>query len=181
MEDFAYRTPEAGLTRRDMAPWGAIWSGVFAFAAIWAAFGTLGAAIFSTSAGTGNGFGWGMGVWSILLTMIAMYVAGRVTGHFSTLQSRTHGALIGTTMFGLSAVATLVLVLLTGVASTTTAMTVHSTPSLLGVLSSVGWFGWLACFLGWLCAMGGTVSATGPALRQSATVHDIRSDLRSAA
>lgn len=174
MADIANRIPD-GAAHVDIAPWGAIWAGVFSFAAIWAVFGMLGAAIFSTAGSTAHpssGISWGMGVWSIILTMIAMFVGGRVTGHLTGVRSRNEGMLSGTTMFGLAAVSTLVMVLLAG--ATTGNPTAQSAPYLLGVISSVGWFGWLALFLGWLCAMGGATTAALPMERPNASVRDIR-------
>ena len=167
MADLSYRTPDVTLSR---APWGAIWAGVFCFGAIWTVFGMLGAAIFRPTAG----LGWGIGIWSIILTMIAMYVGGRVTAQLAGVQTRREGVLCGMTMFGLAVVSTMVLLLLNGVTSGAAV----ATPYLSTVIASVGWFGWVALFLGWLCAIGG---ASTPARRietlesQTATVHDFRS------
>ena len=178
MADFAYRTPNVGtseptsLAPRPATPWGAIWAGVFAVAAIWSVFGLLGASIFDVSAG-GSVSPWGMGIWSIALTMIAMYVGGRVSAHLANLQERTDRIMCGMTMFGLSAVSSAVLVILAGAVSGSSTAAV-SGPYLASVITTVGWFGFVALFLGWLCAIAGAMSAEPVGVRQSATVHDIR-------
>lgn len=173
MADIAYRMPESPVVRRQ-TEWGAIWAGVFAVAAIWSVFGLLGASIFDVSAG-GSVSPWGMGIWSIVLTAIAMFVGGRVTGHLAGAATRGSAVACGTSMFGLSAVAAAVLIILAGTATTaTTAGAVH-TSYLAGVLGSVSWFGFVALFLGWLCAIGGATSAARPAERQAtAPVQNIR-------
>lgn len=171
MADMAYRMPEVTAARR-RTDWGAIWAGVFAVAAIWSVFGLLGASIFRVSA-AGSTSPWGMGIWSIVLTMIAMYVGGRVTGRLNSVASRGEGFASGTTMFGLAAVSAAVLVILAGAASGTSNATV-SGPYLAGVITGAGWFGFLALLLGWLCAIGGAASAARPAV-QAAPVRDIRS------
>lgn len=170
MADLEFRTPESALVRRQ-TEWGAIWAGVFAVAAIWSVFGLLGASIFDVSAG-GSVSPWGMGIWSIVLTMIAMYVGGRVTGHLAGVQTRGAAVACGMSMFGLSAVSAAVLIILAGAASG--ARVAVNGPYLAGVITSVGWFGFVALLLGWLCAMGGATSAVRPPEREIATVRDIR-------
>jgi len=175
MADLAYRVAGPSLDRRG-TPWGAIWAGVFSFVAIWSVFGMLGAAIFSTAGNTAapsSGISWGMGIWSIILTMIAMFIGGRVTARLAESTTRQDAILCGQTMFGLAVLSVLVIVELTGAASASLAAA--RAPFLLGVISSVGWFGWVALFLGWLCAMGGAAASQGAARQQSAAVHDIRS------
>lgn len=173
MADLTYRAPGIAVERSG-TPWGAIWAGVFSFAAIWSVFGLLGAAIFSTAGNTANpstGIGWGMGIWSIVLTMIAMYVGGRVTGHLASVTTRNEGVLCGMTMFGLAVIAALVIVVLSGAAAGNGAA---SAPFMLTVFSSVGWFGFVALFLGWLCAMSGAASAMRAERQAAAPVRDIR-------
>jgi hypothetical protein len=168
MADLAYRPPDSPVARRQ-TEWGAIWAGVFTVAAFWSVFGVLGASIFDVSAG-GSVSPWGMGIWSIVLTMIAMYVGGRVTGHLAGVQTRGAAVASGMTMFGLSAVSAAVLVILASGSS-------HAGvtgPYLAGVITTMGWFGFLSLFLGWLCAIGGATSAVQPVERQAAPVRDIR-------
>lgn len=158
MADLAYRSE---LNRTISGPnWGAIWAGMFAFLAIWSVFGLLGEAIFASAAtpngnAVGNGIGWGMSIWAVILTGIAMYVAGRVTSHFSGAQTRSDAMLAGQTMFGLSAAAVAILVVFTGAALSGGAGASASEPYAVHTLTTLGWAGFAALFLGWLCAIGG--------------------------
>jgi hypothetical protein len=170
MADLAYRMPDSPVLRRQ-TEWGAIWAGVFVVAAIWSVFGLLGFSIFDVSAG-GSVSPWGMGIWSIVLTMIAMYVGGRVTGRLAGVQTRSSAVASGMTMFGLSAVATAVLVILAGTAGTATTHALTGS-YLSAVITTISWFGFVALFLGWLCAIGGAASAVQRVERQAA-VQNIR-------
>jgi len=169
---------------RPRTNWGAIWAGMFAFVAIWSVFGLLGEAIFATAASPSvthpvTGMSIGMGVWAVILTIIAMYIAGRVTGDLAGVAARGEGAIYGTIMFGLSVVAAIVVVVLGGAAlsgDTGVAGGAHS-PYMLTVFSDIGWIGFFSLLLGWLAAMGGASSAVKTQLQ---TVNNVR-DLRPAA
>lgn len=165
MENISYRI-ESG-TGTD---WKAIWAGTFIFYAIWAVFGALGLAIFASNASPNAkspvmGQSIGMGIWAVILTIIAMYVAGRQTGRPAAVGSR-HDALIhGLIMFGLSVVGLIVLVSLGGTAitqsnATTGAATTHSSYALT-VISDLGWAGFVSLFLGWLAAVFGASAGAG--------------------
>ena len=140
------------LTRRS-TDWGAIWGGVFIFAAIWTVFEALALAIFA-----GSNIGAGIAIWTIVLTIIAMYVAGRSTAQLAGVTTRTNGLIHGMMMFGLSVVSVLVLAILARVGFATT-VGIYS-----GHAMSVGaeWTTFIALLLGWLAAMGG--ASTGAKL-----------------
>jgi len=98
---------------------------VFTFVGIWSVFGLL-AAIFATSANPAavhpiTGMGVGMSIWAIVLTIIAMYVAGLETGKMAAVANRHDGWVHGMAMFGLSVVAALIILVL-GASSTETGM-----------------------------------------------------------
>jgi hypothetical protein len=163
MAAFSYENQSTAIAR-SRVDWGAIWAGVFTFIGIWSVFGLLGAAIFASTANPAaarpvTGMGWGMSIWAIVLTIIAMYVAGRVTGSLASLATRRDGIVHGMAMFGLSMAAALVIIVLAGngVSSTSTETAVHS-PYLLDVASGMGWAGFLSLFFGWLAALGGASS-----------------------
>jgi len=178
------------VTRNEALPysrttnWGAIWAGVFSFAAIWSVFGILGEAIFASSANPNaanpvTGMSVGEGIWAIVLTIIAMYVAGRVTGHLADFADRNVRIFHGMAMFGLSVIATVVIVILSGTAfsgGTGLAAGAHNS-YMLTVFADIGWIGFLALFLGWLSALGG---AAHGAVRQASTGSNVR-DIRPAA
>jgi hypothetical protein len=152
--------------------WGAVWGGLFTFVAIWSIFEILGFAIFG-SAGAIESFqhmGFGMGIWTIVLTIIAMWVAGLETAKLGRLQGRTEGAMHGMVMFGLSVAGVLVLLASGGMLFAGNAVTAHNAT----VLNSSEWIGFLSLILGWLAAMLG--AASGVKVRQSVSgnVQDIR-------
>ena len=97
----------------------------------------------------------GIAIWSIVLTIIAMYVAGRETGRLAGITTPHDGIIHGLIMLGLSAFSLLVLVSIGGsVLNGGTGMngTSHR-PYVLAVFADLGWAGFLALFLGWIAAM----------------------------
>lgn len=148
--------------------WGAIWSGVFTFFAISSVFGLLGMSIFANAPRTAAGMNVGLGVWFVILTIIAMYVAGRVTGHLAGIANSGDGLTYGMVMFGL---ATLIIFGIgafagTGVGALNAAETHRFYMS--GMFGDAGWFGFASLFLGWLAAMGGA----------STEVHDLHTSVQ---
>ena len=102
--------------RAKRTDWGAIWAGLFTFTAIWSIFGLLGLAIFAGTeapagavAGAGMGLSLGMDIWIVVLTIIAMYVAGRETGHLAAVTNRHDGLLHGFGRWGWTGFLTLFL------------------------------------------------------------------------
>lgn len=145
--------------------WGAIWAGAFTFIAIWSVFGALGLGIFASSASAGAaqpvmGMGVGMSAWSIILTIIAMFVAGRTTGRLAGITTSGEGMLQGMVMFGLSVTAALLIVVIGGNAFGSTAVEAGPHSSyIVGVFTYLGWTLFVALFLGWLAAIGGASTA----------------------
>lgn len=168
--------------------WGAIWAGTFAFIAIWAVFGMLGEAIFASAANPNaaepvGGMSVGMGIWGVILTIIAMYVGGRVTGHFSNLADRNGRIMHGIAMFGLSVISFVVIAILGGAAlsgGTGVAGGTHS-PYILTVFGDLGWIGFFSLFLGWLAAMGGAAHGALQARTTSTTTTRDVPEIRRAA
>ncbi len=173
MADLGYRN-DLTLRGRGLCDWGAIWAGVFAFCAIWSVFGLLGEAIFASAANPNatqpvSGMSVGMGIWSIILTIIAMYVGGRVTGYFAKFADRADATMHGLVMFGLSVISAAIIVVLAGAAlsgGTGVNASAHN-PYALTVFADLGWIGFVALFLGWLAAMGGAASATRAVVARS--------------
>lgn len=165
MSDTAFRTqnPSTIYSMRPQTDWGAIWAGAFTFAAIWSIFEVLGLAIFgsaSTQAATvGTGISVGMSIWTIVLTIIAMYVAGLETGRLARVTTRHDGFIHGIVMFGLAVVSTIVLTSVAG--GLWGAGATVRTGYLMSFTTGGEWVEFLALFLGWLAAMGG--ASTGVA------------------
>lgn len=179
MADIEYRN-ETFPTTRLRTDWGAIWGGTFTFMAIWSVFGALGLAIFSSNANPAvatpvSGQSYGLGIWVIILTIIAMYVAGRETGRLAAVTTRHDGLIHGMIMFGLAVVGALVLLSLGGsvlTGGTGLSAGVHN-PYVLNMASALGWMGFVSLFLGWLAAMWGASSGVSHK-PQAANVRDIR-------
>lgn len=161
MADLAYRNdiPAPALRRTD---WGAIWAGVFCFLGIWSVFGMLGVAIFASAANPNaaqpvTGMSVGEAAWGIVLTAIAMYVAGRETGRLANVDNKTDGLVHGLIMFGLGVIAALILTILGGATlsgGTGVEAGAHN-PYILSVFTWLGWGGFVALLLGWIGAMAG--------------------------
>lgn len=169
MVDTTYQNVNVAPLRATIS-WAAVWAGVFAFIAIWSVFGLLGMVIFASAANPSaqqpvTGMNVGMGIWAIILTAIAMWVAGRVTGHLAGIGNRSEGLTHGLVMFGLSVVAALVITILGGLTlsgGTGVNGSVHN-PYILGVFADLGWIGFLCLLFGWLAAMGGATSGSSSA------------------
>jgi hypothetical protein len=104
--------------------------------------------------------GVGMAAWSIILTIIAMFVAGRTTGRLAGITNARDGMLQGMVMFGLSVAAALLIVVIGGNAFGNTNVDAGThIPYIIGVFSYLGWTLFVALFLGWLAALGGASTA----------------------
>lgn len=172
MADLAYKTDN-----RWSAPattdWSAIWAGLFTFAAIWSVFTVLGFAIFS---GTGNTGNIGMGWWSIILTVIAMYIAGHQTGRTAATDGRYHGARHGIILFGLCVIVGVVLKLagVSSLAGISAPSSAQNGWNLLAVFGGNAWMAFSGLFLGWLAAMMGAAYAVPSRTTQTANVSTMR-------
>jgi hypothetical protein len=88
--------------------WSGIFAGTFLFLAIEATFGVLGVAIFTSAinprAATpiGLGISIGSGIWMIVLTIIALYFAGKLASTQSGATTRNSGMYAGLVTFGMS-------------------------------------------------------------------------------
>ena len=182
MSGFAY-SQENRFVVRSRTDWGAIWAGVFTFIAIWAVFGMLGAAIFvrtvnnvaqnlTVASPITQNFtmraGTGLNTWLLVLTVIAMYIAGRETGRLVAVTSRRDGLVHGMIMFGLSVVVAIFMTLVMGTnwaSGSDTTASVHNI-YLLDVFTALGWTGFFSVFLGWLAALWGASSGARYSLSQ---------------
>jgi hypothetical protein len=164
------RTAEVRPQLATSTDWSAVWAGLFTFIGIWAVFGLLGYAIFPRN---GNGTDLAFGIWSIILTAIAMFVAGRVTGRLAGLAGSSDGVRHGMIMFGLAVVATIVLTYwgnayLSGMPASSTFARANAE----SIVSTNLWIGFVALLLGWLGAMLGASAAKAPRVQEN--VKEIR-------
>ena len=149
MSDVALRMQPAVRERpaRHRADWSAVWGGAFIFAAIWTVFEFLAVAIFGIAH-----WGSAIALWTIVLTIIAVWVAGMETRRLAGYPTRHDGVAHGLMMFGLAVMGAILGMLLS--ATVLGSATVHDALS-NGIAPGMAWTAFLSLFLGWLSAMGG--------------------------
>jgi hypothetical protein len=140
--------------------WNAVWTGLFTFIGVWSVFELLGLAIFPAA---NAGAKVGLGIWSVVLTAIAMFIAGRQTGSSARLSGRYDGARHGMVMFGLSLVAAIFLMMSGSIllGDFPAVNTSARSSDLVSVFTSSGWVPFAMLFLGWVGAIIGA-SSSGP-------------------
>jgi hypothetical protein len=159
MEKLSMRVEDRSFSSGSI-DWSAIWAGLFTFVGIWSVFELLGLAIFPA---THAGAKVELAIWSIILTAIAMFIAGRQTASSARLGGRNDGARHGMIMFGLSLTVAIVL-MMSGSVLLADFPAVNSSArssDLVGVFTSSDWVPFATLFLGWVGAIIGTSSA-GP-------------------
>lgn len=182
MAEEVYRmsVPETAVSRTS---WGAIFAGTFASLAVWATFGALGLAIFSSNANPNaarplTGMPVGEGFWIVILSMIALYVGGRVTSALADVRAAGEAITHGFVMFGLTTFAAiLIATMLAGATGGATGVngTVHS-PYLLSTIAGSGYIVFIALLLSGCTAIWGSSSGR-PRIQRRAEVEqgpDIR-------
>jgi len=141
--------------------WGAIFGGTFVYVAFMSTFGLmLSSAIFSSYGWTSLGFV----IWNSIVAIISLYIAARATSHLARISDRSIGMWHGLVTFGLSFVAT---ALILGLALATAAPysiraagNTNVAGNLISVTASGGWALWCAMFLGFIAAaIGGSQAA----------------------
>lgn len=172
MADLAYRT-DKHVPAPVTTDWSAIWAGLFTFAAIWSVFGVLGFAIFP---GTGNAVNLGLGWWFIILTVVAMYIAGQQTGSAAAVDGRYQGSRHGIILFGFCVIAGAVAKLagsawITGISAPGSA---QNGWDILAVFGGNAWMAFFGLFLGWLAAMMGAAYSVPSRTAQTAHVSTMR-------
>jgi len=90
-----------------MFSWTGIFAGTFLFLAIEATFGILGVAIFTSATNpnaanpVGPGISAGVGIWMVVLSIIALYFAGKLAGRLTGANTRNMGMYAGLVTFGM--------------------------------------------------------------------------------
>ena len=145
--------------------WPAIFAGTFVFLAIEVTFGVLGMAIFASaanplSAHPVSGMSVGIGIWLVILSIIALYSAGRTAAALSGNADSHLGMYHGLTTFGLSVFTSIVVGVLmlgsTTVASANTAVAAGPA-TVASVVATAGYWLFVALLLGMIAAcMGGS-------------------------
>jgi hypothetical protein len=158
--------------------WPAIFAGTFVFLAIEVTFGVLGTAVFASaenpsSAHPVTGMSAGIGIWLVILSIIALYFAGRAATSLSGTADRHTGMYHGLVMFGMS-VFTSVLITAMMLGSTTIAPASRAAaagPATVGdVVATAGYWLFVALLLGMIAAaMGGSQAVRKPAVLRDET------------
>ncbi len=152
MADLSVRTEGYSSSTTGSTDWSAVWAGLFTFIGIWSVFELLGLALFPAAS---SGERMALGIWSIILTAIAMFIAGRQTGSSVRLSGHFDGARHGMILFGLSVAAMVVLVMSGSVALTDFPAINASARSsdFVRVFTGSEWVPFAASFLGWVGAI----------------------------
>lgn len=88
--------------------WTGIFAGTFLFLAIEVTFGVLGVAIFGSATNPvsrnpiGFGVSAGIGIWMVILSIIALYCGGKLSGRLTGATTRNMGMYAGLVTFGMS-------------------------------------------------------------------------------
>ncbi len=186
MAEIVYRAENRPSQRRSV-DWSAIWAGLFTFIAIWSVFGFLGFAMLGNGASPVGGqshqaMNIGLGIWTIILSAVAMYIAGHQTGRLAAMDGRYETIMHGMAMFGLAVTAAIVLAIsgrmvFTGLPATGTTIQ-HS--YILSAFGGSEWTAFIALLLGWLSAILGASSSVKPRYVPPSNVRDV-TNMRSAA
>ncbi|HET6934166.1 MAG TPA: hypothetical protein VFI72_04960 [Candidatus Angelobacter sp.] len=150
--------------------WPAIFAGTFVFLAIEVTFGVLGAAIFASASNPNSahpvtGMSAGIGIWLVILSIIALYFGGRAAGSLSGTTDSHRGMYLGLVTFGLS-VFTSILVVAIALGSTTaapaTSASMAGAATVASVVATAGYWLFVALVLGMIAAaMGGSHACKG--------------------
>jgi hypothetical protein len=181
-------TPGNAIIRRVPAiSWGSIFAGTFVFLAIEVTFGLLGMAIFATAANPRTahpvgGMSVGIGIWTVVLSIVALYFAGKCASRLSGAIDRNSGLYHGLVTFGMSIFAVIL------VAALTLGSTVPGNASLSQVgnsglesmIATSGWWIFIACLLGMIAAITGGTHGASPEVRASVADIDRERNLRAA-
>jgi hypothetical protein len=161
-----------------MFSWTGVFAGTFLFLAIEATFGILGVAIFGSATNpasanpVGPGVSAGVGIWMVVLSIIALYFAGKLAGRLTGASTRNMGMYAGLVTFGMSifsAIFTTALILGSTVSGASEISAV-SPYRLDSILTTGGYWLFIALVLAMIsAAMGGIHGATSSGLRITST------------
>jgi len=148
--------------------WTGIFAGTFLFLAIETTFGVLGAAIFGSATNPaaanpiGPGVSAGLGIWMVILSIIALYFAGQLAGRLAGANTRNMGMYAGLVTFGMSVFSAILITALTlmGTVGGTTGIAVASPYRLDSIVTTGGYWLFVALVLAMFsAAMGGIQGA----------------------
>ncbi|MGH9586010.1 MAG: hypothetical protein ACRD3F_03600 [Acidobacteriaceae bacterium] len=145
--------------------WTGIFAGTFLFLAIEITFGVLGAAIFGSATNpvsanpVGPGISAGLGIWMVILSIIALYCGGKLAGRLTGATTRNMGMYAGLVTFGMSVFSAVLIVAFTliGTVGGTTGIAVASPYRLDSIVTTGGYWLFVALVLAMLAAAWGGI------------------------
>lgn len=158
--------------------WPAIFAGTFVFLAIEVTFGVLGTAIFASAANPSSahpvsGMSAGIGIWLVILSVIALYFAGRAASTLSATTDRHTGMYHGLVTFGMSVFTSILItsMMVGSTASAPASTAAAAGPATVGsVVATAGYWLFVALLLGMIAAaMGGSQGANKPRVLREET------------
>ena len=169
---------DPAVFRSSAVSWGSIFAGTFVFLAIEVTFGLLGLALFG-AANPGAvhpvaGMSFGIGIWTVVLSIIALYFAGRTASRLSGTSTGNIGMYHGLVTYGMCIFATVIIAAMTlgsTIAANANATNV-SNNYLINAVSTGGWWIFFACLLGMIAAVVGGSQGLRRELRTPATTID---------
>ena len=171
-----YVTTYPADTRQRGASWSAIFAGTFVFLAVMATFEALGIAIFGGSAP--GALATGLTVWTTVLGIISLTLAGRAAGRLSYSADKNHASYIGLVTFGMSVFATILVVTLVATAVGANNPGTHIAGWPANIFAAGGYGTFVALLLGLIgCVTGARAEvrppAAAPPVEQSPNVRRI--------
>jgi hypothetical protein len=172
------------IPARRLYSWSGIFAGTFVYLAIEATFGLLGAAIFSTASNpsvgvpTSPSMSTGFQVWMVVLSIIALYFAGKTSSKLLARDGNL-GLYHGLVTFGMAIFSTILIIALS-VAGTTTVATTRI-GNVAGYVSAGGeWWLFVAFVLSMIAAAAGgmhgslgVATTTTPAQERTTTTRNV--------
>jgi hypothetical protein len=147
------------IPARRLYSWSGIFAGTFVYLAIEATFGLLGAAIFSTASNpsvgvpTSPSMSTGFQVWMVILSIIALYFAGKTSSKLLARDGNL-GLYHGLVTFGMSIFSTILIIALSLAGTTTVSAT--RIGNVAGYVSAGGeWWLFVAFVLSMIAAAAG--------------------------
>lgn len=168
--------------------WSSIFAGTFVFLAIEVTFGVLGVAIFASATNPasanlgGAGISFGLGIWMVILSIIALHFAGRVAGGLSGTNQRSIGMWHGLVTFGMC-IFTTALIASMSVVSASSA-TPNASPSegyVVHAITTAGWWLFFTLVLSMIAAGTGGAHAVNPRALDTVTIDEREPKVRNIA
>jgi hypothetical protein len=168
--------------------WSGIFAGTFLFLAIEATFAILGVAVFASAANpmstnpVGTGITTGAGIWMVILSIVALYFAGKLAARLSGASTRNLGMHTGFVTFGMS-VFTSILITALMLGSTVAGSTGirYDTPThVANVLMTGGYWLFVALVLGMISAAVGGMHGSVSGQKTTSTARMIPEEKRAA-